>query len=179
MRTPWVMIGIGLASCALGLGLAAMYVVPTEKRFYPRVLFIGNSLTASNNLPEVVRAMVRSTGGDLRIAAVGAVGDAVTDAVVCGEGRDSVGLMFYPKPGHAPAEIAQAVRDGLQRLNAQAKGSGGKVARALVLDTPPDPHAGEITDKGYIAQALARSLRATDVERLFAEPAGPGVIVLS
>ena len=117
--------------------------------------------------------------GDLRIAAVGAVGDAVSDAVVCGEGYDQVGLMFYPKPGHTPAEIAEAVRVGLTRLNANARSAGGRVARALVLDSAPDANAGEITDKGYIAQALARSLRAEAVERLFAEPAAADVIVLS
>jgi feruloyl-CoA synthase len=117
--------------------------------------------------------------GDLRIAAVGAVGDAVTDAVVCGEGYDQVGLLFYPKPGHGPDEIAQAVRLGLTRLNANARSAGGRVARALVLASAPDANAGEITDKGYIAQALARSLRAEAVERLFAEPADAEVIVLS
>jgi feruloyl-CoA synthase len=115
--------------------------------------------------------------GDLRISAVGAVGDAVTDAVVCGEGRENVGLMFYPKPGHAPDQIAAAVRSGIERLNAGAKGSGGRVVRALVLDSAPDANAGEITDKGYIAQSLARAVRAGDVERLFAEPAPEGVMV--
>jgi feruloyl-CoA synthase len=117
--------------------------------------------------------------GELRIQAVGAVGDAVTDAVVCGEGRETLGLLFYPKPGHAPDEVAAAVRAGVTALNARAKGSGGRVARALVLATAPDANAGEITDKGYIAQALARSLRAADVERLFAEPAGPDVLVFA
>ncbi|MCI3131314.1 feruloyl-CoA synthase [Phenylobacterium aquaticum] len=117
--------------------------------------------------------------GELRIQAVGAVGDAVTDAVVCGEGRETLGLLFYPKPGHAPEEIAAAVRAGVAALNARAKGSGGRVARALVLPTAPDANAGEITDKGYIAQALARSLRAADVERLFAEPADPDVMVFA
>jgi feruloyl-CoA synthase len=117
--------------------------------------------------------------GDLRIAAVGAVGDAVSDAVVCGEGYDQVGLLFYPKPGHTPGEIVEAVRAGLTRLNANARSAGGRVARALVLESAPDANAGEITDKGYIAQALARSLRAEAVERLFAEPADADVIVLS
>jgi feruloyl-CoA synthase len=114
--------------------------------------------------------------GDLRITAVGAVGDAVTDAVVCGEGRESVGLMFYPKPGLAANAVADAVRAGIEKLNASARGSGGRIARALVLPTSPDANAGEITDKGYIAQALARSLRSAEVERLFAEPAGEGVM---
>ncbi|WP_309645441.1 feruloyl-CoA synthase [Phenylobacterium sp.] len=115
--------------------------------------------------------------GELRIAAVDAVGDAVTDAVVCGEGREAVGLMFYPNPKLDPAVVTQAVQVGMERLNAQAKGAGGKVRRALVLDGPPDPSIGEITDKGYIAQSLARSHRAAAVEALFAEPAGETVLL--
>ncbi|MFN3511649.1 MAG: feruloyl-CoA synthase [Phenylobacterium sp.] len=115
--------------------------------------------------------------GELRIAAVGAVGDAVTDAVVCGEGQDRVGLLFYPNPHMPRAEVEQAVRAGLTRHNAAAKGQGSRVARALVLDTPPDAGAGEITDKGYIAQALARTLRAQALQRLFSDPAPPDVMV--
>jgi feruloyl-CoA synthase len=56
--------------------------------------------------------------GDLRIGAVSAIGGAVTDAVVCGEG-----------------------------------------------------------DKGYIAQSLARARRAAAIERLFATPPPPDVMV--
>ena len=117
--------------------------------------------------------------GDLRISALNAVGSAVTDAIVCGENRDSVGLLFYPNPTLSRNEIEAAVRTGLTAFNARAKGSGGKVARAMVLADPPDVHAGEITDKGYIAQSLARTHRAAAVERLFADPAPQDVMVFS
>ncbi|WP_312160089.1 feruloyl-CoA synthase [Phenylobacterium sp.] len=115
------------------------------------------------------------TVGDLRVKAVSAVGDAVTDAVVCGEGQEAVGLLFYPNPNLPRGEIEAAVRAGIARFNAGAKGSGGKVARALVLDGPPDANAGEITDKGYIAQPVARALHAQAAERLFSE--APDVMV--
>ncbi|MFD3266449.1 feruloyl-CoA synthase [Phenylobacterium ferrooxidans] len=117
------------------------------------------------------------TVGDLRVAAVSAVGDAVTDAVVCGENQEGVGLMFYPNPDLAPDAVAAAVRLGLEAFNARAKGAGGRIGRALVLDGPPDAGAGEITDKGYIAQALARSRRAQTVTKLFADPPSPDVMV--
>ncbi len=117
--------------------------------------------------------------GELRINAVGAVGDMVTDAVVCGEGQENVGLLFYPKPGVDRALARAAIEAGLSSLNSRAKGSGGRVARALLLPTAPDVNSGEITDKGYIAQSLARVLRSAEVTRLFAEPAGPDVVVLS
>ncbi len=73
--------------------------------------------------------------------------------MVCGEGQEAVGLLFYPNPTMPRGEVEAAVRAGLEQFNARAKGSGGKIARALVLDSRPTPHAGEITDKGYIAQA--------------------------
>ena len=115
--------------------------------------------------------------GDLRIGAVSAIGGAVTDAVVCGEGEAAVGLLLYPNPRLAPAEVTVAVRAGLEAFNAKAQGSGGRVARALVLPDAPDAAAGEITDKGYIAQALARQRRADAIARLFADPASSDVMV--
>ena len=108
--------------------------------------------------------------GDLRIRAIGAVGDAVTDAVVCGEGKDQVGLMFYPNPSLSHEVVRQRVEAGLVQLNGASARSTTHVARALVLAGPPDAAVGEITDKGYIAQALARSLHREHVERLFANP---------
>jgi len=115
--------------------------------------------------------------GDLRIGAVSAIGGAVTDAVVCGEGREGVGLLLYPNPTLPPSEVQLAARRGIEAFNARAKSSGGRVARALVLPDGPDAAHGEITDKGYIAQPLARTLRAAAVERLFAEPPATDVMV--
>ena len=118
------------------------------------------------------------TVGDLRIGAISAIGPAVTDAVVCGEGEAQVGLLLYPTPRLGRDEIAAAVRAGLAAYNSRAKGSGGRVARALVLPDAPDPVSGEITDKGYIAQSLARQRRAAEVARLFAETPDNDVMVL-
>ena len=120
--------------------------------------------------------------GTLRLAAISAIGGAVSDAVVCGEGREGVGLLLFRNTAFCErlggeAEVIAAVRAGLEGLNAQAKGAGGKVARALILDGAPDVHSGEITDKGYINQALARTRRAADVERLFADPPVDGVLM--
>ena len=108
--------------------------------------------------------------GELRLGAIGAIGGAVTDAVVCGEGEAGVGLLLYPNPTLPRAEVEAQVREAIARFNARAKGAGGRIARALVLETGPDAAHGEITDKGYIAQALARRLREAAVRRLFADP---------
>jgi len=115
--------------------------------------------------------------GELRIAAISAIGGAVTDGVVCGENESFAGLLFYPNPTMPRDEVARAVRAGLARLNAEAKGQGSRIARALVLPDGPDPGAGEITDKGYISQSLARRRRAADAGRLYADPPDPEVMV--
>ncbi len=120
--------------------------------------------------------------GALRVAAVSAIGGAAADAVVCGEGRSGVGLMLFLDPkacAHLGDETAvrTAIRAGLERLNATVQG-GGKVARALILDGAPDAASGELTDKGYINQALARDRRPAELERLFAEAPDDGVMVL-
>jgi feruloyl-CoA synthase len=115
--------------------------------------------------------------GDLRIGAISAIGGGVTDAVVCGEGREAVGLLLYPDPRLAPGDVTAAVRAGLEAFNARSHGSGGRIARAIVLAEGPDPTTGEITDKGYIAQALARQQRAGAIARLFADPPAPDVMV--
>ena len=121
------------------------------------------------------------TAGGLRLAALSAIGGGVLDAVVCGEGRAGVGLMLFADPGvrHALGEEAfrDQVRAGLRRLNARAAGSGERIARALVLDGAPDARSGEVTDKGYINQAMARSHRPDEIERLFADPPDRAVIV--
>ena len=112
---------------------------------------------------------------------VSAIGGVVSDALVCGEGQDGVGLMLFVDPtaaarlGDASA-VRAAIVEGLTRLNATAKG-GGKVARALILDGGPDAASGELTDKGYINQALARDRRPAELARLFAEQPDDGVMV--
>jgi feruloyl-CoA synthase len=121
--------------------------------------------------------------GALRVAAVSAIGGAVADAVVCGEGEAGVGLLLFRDAAFCDglgdaASVALAVRAGLERLNAAVKGGGGRISRALILDAPPDVASGELTDKGYLNQALARGRRLDEVARLFAATPDDGVIVL-
>ena len=151
------------------LGDAARFVEPGNPE--AGMIFDGR---LSENFKLVSGAFV--SVGELRIGAIGAIGDAVTDAVVCGEGQEGVGLLLYPNPTLARADIEAAVRAGLAAHNARAKGSSGRIARALVLADGPDAGSGEITDKGYIAQSLARARRSADAERLFATPAPSDVM---
>lgn len=152
------------------LGDAARFADPEDP--YAGLVFDGR---ISENFKLVSGTFVMV--GDLRISALNAIGGAVTDAVVCGENQEAVGLLLYPSPNLPRAEIEAAVRKGLDAFNARAKGAGGRVARALVLPDGPDAGSGEITDKGYIAQSLARARRAEAIERLYAVPAASDVMV--
>jgi feruloyl-CoA synthase len=118
--------------------------------------------------------------GALRVAVLSAIGGAAADAVVCGEGFGGVGLLIFLNApfcaGMSDADIRAAIQQGLLRYNGHAAGGSGRVDRALVLEGAPHAPSGEITDKGYINQTLARRRRAADIARLFAEPPGPAVI---
>jgi feruloyl-CoA synthase len=120
--------------------------------------------------------------GALRLTALSAIGGVASDAIVCGEAQEGVGLMLFLDPKQTlaiggPEAAREAIRAGLTRMNAASKGGGGKVARALILDGLPDPASGEITDKGYINQAMARARRPDQMARLFAADPDPGVLV--
>ncbi len=133
--------------------------------------------------------------GSLRMKALDALVPVAQDIVVTGHDRDEIGFLIFPNipelrklssnlPPDASVEellhqpsVRAMVARGLARLKKEGGGSSGYAARAMLLVEPPSIDVGEITDKGYIAQALARSLRAEAVERLFAEPAPAGVLV--
>ncbi|WP_430423891.1 feruloyl-CoA synthase [Phenylobacterium sp.] len=152
------------------LGDAARFADPEDP--YAGLVFDGR-ISENFKLASGTFVMV----GDLRISALNAIGGAVTDAVVCGENQEAVGLLLYPSPILPRPEIEAAVRKGLEAFNARAKGAGGRVARALVLPDGPDAGSGEITDKGYIAQSLARARRGEAIDRLYAVPAASDVMV--
>jgi feruloyl-CoA synthase len=119
--------------------------------------------------------------GALRVAAVSAIGGLVSDAIVCGEGQAGVGLMLFLDAKACEAVGDQAptmIAERLRRFNLDAKGGTGRIARALILEGAPDAASGELTDKGYINQALARDRRPAELARLFAETPDAGVIVL-
>ncbi len=87
--------------------------------------------------------------------------------------------MFYPDPTLPTPEVETAVRTGLPRFNDISTGGSMRVGRALVLESDPDAASDEIIDKGYIAQSLARTRRAEALQRLFANPPTPDVMVLT
>ncbi len=129
--------------------------------------------------------------GALRLAGIDALQPVAQDIAVTGHDRDRVGFLIVPnvpacrqiagadvQAGLAdvmahPAVVASVAR-GLAALKAAAGGSSSRHgARARLLIAPPDPDAGEITDKGYLNQRAVLANRAGDVEALYGDdPAG-------
>lgn len=115
-------------------------------------------------------------GGQLREALIGVLADHVSDLVLCDDNRAWLGLLVWPKPGRDLAGITTILR----AFNANQHGSAATIRRVLLLQTPPSVDANEISDKGSINRRAVIDNRAADVERLYADVAGPGVgIVVS
>ncbi len=135
--------------------------------------------------------------GTLRLAVISAAAPVLQDAVIAGHDRDEICIVGFPSlPGcralcpdlaaDAPLteaiarpEIRARLAAGLARHNAENRGSSTRIARALLTAEPPVIDAGEITDKGYINQRAVLARRASEVERLYAEPSDAGVIDLT
>jgi feruloyl-CoA synthase len=127
------------------------------------------------------------TVGRLRAGLVSESGGLLGDAVITGHDRDYAAALAWVNQLEARRAFGEDVAlddprlrehltGALRRLNTGA-GSAARVERLLLLDEPPDLDAGEITDKGYVNQRRVLARRADDVERLYAEPPDPAVIV--
>jgi feruloyl-CoA synthase len=132
--------------------------------------------------------------GVLRLAVLAACAPALQDLVVCGHGRDQVGILAWPNLsacgdlaganiGSDPVslarapEVIEAVLRGIGAHNRTNPGASTRIARVHLMTEPPSIDANEITDKGYVNQRAVRERRAALVHGLFADPSGPDVIV--
>jgi feruloyl-CoA synthase len=120
-------------------------------------------------------------GGQLHNEVLAQTSPVVSEVVVCGEGRDEVGVLLWLNPvGCAAVLEVDAPMDELagdervlawltERLTAlnAGRGSATTVARFGILIEPPDPDAGEVSDKASINQAITLKRRQSDVERLY------------
>ena len=123
--------------------------------------------------------------GELRLMAISAGAPVIQDAVLTGHDREALGLLVFPNPegcrtliGDAGdmalpelvgrEEVRAALKQGLARHNEANPGSSRRIARALILTTPPNIDANEITDKGYINQRAVLDNRADMVAKIYA-----------
>ena len=114
--------------------------------------------------------------GRLRALLIEALSPLIADLLLCGENRDHLAVLAWPKTA-----IDDAGRNELaRRLSAfnEGRGSSERIAALALLSEPPNGNAHEVSDKGTVNQRVALARRAADVERLYArDPRDPGVIV--
>lgn len=129
--------------------------------------------------------------GVIRPAAVSAGKSLIQDAVVTGHDRHEVGMLVFlnrtvacqlaATPDATLDELARSdvIRKRVAAILCELAGSGSssRVARALILVDGPSIETGEVTDKGYLNQRTLLKSRADMVERLYAEPLHPDVIL--
>jgi len=131
--------------------------------------------------------------GKLRVQAVQAVNGALADAVVCGLNQDEVCLLGFLNEGYCQRlvgdalplsalvshpKVIDAIRAGLGAHNKQHPNAANRIARIKLQETPPQADAGEITEKGYINQNKAQTLRRAEVDQLYDDPRANAVIIL-
>lgn len=135
------------------------------------------------------------SGGELRGRLIEALAPAVTDLVLCGEGRDSLAALGVPSEAglrritgdadaHLPAllahpAVAAHVRDRLTRHNTVNPGQSTCISRFAFLQEPLSANRHEISDKGSVNQAMALRNHADAVEALYSNPAPDHVIAIN
>ena len=129
--------------------------------------------------------------GPLRAEFIAHCAPLVRDVVLAGADRDDVAAMVFPDleacrrlaPDVAPdASAAVLLADArvraefarlLAALAAPARGTSGRIVRAMLLAEPPSLDVGEMTDKGSINQRAVLAHRAGLVEELYADSRHP------
>ncbi|WOR14233.1 feruloyl-CoA synthase [Hyphomonas sp. FCG-A18] len=122
------------------------------------------------------------SAGKLRVQVVQAVDGALSDVVVCGLNRDDIRLLGFLNEGYCQRlvgenlslsdlvtnqTVRESVEAGIAKHNAANPNAAARIGAILLQDTPPQADAGEITEKGYINQNKAQSLRAGAVTSLY------------
>jgi feruloyl-CoA synthase len=122
------------------------------------------------------------SAGKLRVQVVQAVDGALSDVVVCGLNRDDIRLLGFLNEGYCQRlvgenlslsdlvtnqTVRESVEAGIAKHNAANPNASARIGAILLQDTPPQADAGEITEKGYINQNKAQSLRAGAVTSLY------------
>jgi feruloyl-CoA synthase len=131
--------------------------------------------------------------GALRVGAIAAASPVLQDAIVCGEGRDQVGLIAWLNAAGCKEvtgdegdlafyathpKLHTHLRNAFARWNKVNTGATMRVARVLLLPDMPSIDRNEITDKGYINQRVALECRKLEGERLFDGNPHPDVVVI-
>ena len=119
--------------------------------------------------------------GPLRAKVNSACSPLVQDVVITGHDRAVLGALVFPNAvvcrDLSAAELRERLRPVFERLARESTGSSNRIARALILEQAPSIDAGEVTDKGSINQRAVLKHRAALVEKLYADPPEPGILL--
>ena len=130
-------------------------------------------------------------GAQMREQVLEALQPLIVDLVLCDDDRPYLAVLAWPSPAGIQAELgmeaAEAIASGalarevharLSALNDRAHGASSRVRRISFQMTPPDPNRHEVSDKASLNRRAVIDNRMADVEALYAETPGPGVIAL-
>jgi len=108
------------------------------------------------------------SAGRLRAQLIEALSPLISDLLICGESRDRLAILVWPK---APIDssLEQQIADRLRQFNS-GRGASERITSFAILREPPSVDAHEVSDKGTINQRVALMRRAADVERLYQQP---------
>ncbi|MBN8649283.1 MAG: AMP-binding protein, partial [Caulobacterales bacterium] len=105
----------------------------------------------------------------------------VSDAIICGEGREELGALLFLNQANCQKlinekqeliELSQnptiisTLKNYLKNFF-QGKSATQKITNFAILPSPPSLEEGEITDKGYLNQGRCREFRADFVEAIY------------
>lgn len=105
------------------------------------------------------------SAGRLRAQLIEALSPLISDLLICGEGRDRLAILAWPKAPIDPT-LEQQITHRLQQFNS-GRGASERITSFAILREPPSVDAHEVSDKGTINQRVALMRRAADVERLY------------
>jgi feruloyl-CoA synthase len=115
--------------------------------------------------------------GALRHALIEACAPVLADIAIAGEGRDRLAAILFVRGDPADPALAARLDAALAAHNERQPGSATAIRRAVIAAAPPDRAAGEINDKGHLVQRHTLANRAELVERLYADPDGPTILI--
>lgn len=119
-------------------------------------------------------------GGALREGLLKALSPWVTDLVLCDDDRPFLTALVWPSANARETDAAvlhAALAEALSHFNRSQGGSSGRVQRALLMKTPADPNAHEISDKGTLNRRTIVDRRAADLDRLYSDTPDTDVIL--
>ena len=108
------------------------------------------------------------SAGRLRAQLIEALSPLVSDLLICGENRDRLAILAWPK-GSIDATLETELSARLRQFNS-GRGASERITSFGILREPPSVDAHEVSDKGTINQRVALLRRAADVERLYQQP---------